>query len=138
MSHTSTQSPYTRHQHCDKEHTCNLNNIEYAVNCSNQIPVPKGTSSIFPSFAPAGLTRSFVPKKLIKNAITASTPRTQNVFVHADALSPKYSTSGSVYRLIVNVPAVARRFRKILNTDLSYGSWVINAFSAEYGTLIAV
>lgn len=65
-------------------------------------------------------------------------PNTTKVFVHAPTLFPKYSTRGSVNVLIVSVPAVARRFLKILNTDLSYGSYVISAFSAEYGTLIAV
>ena len=51
---------------------------------------------------------------------------------------PNFSTSGNVNVLIIKVPAVAKRFLKILNTDLSYGSCVINAFNAEYGTLIAV
>ena len=46
----------------------------------------------------------------------------QNVLVHARGLSPKYSTIGRVTKLISNVPAVASKFLKILNTDLSYGS----------------
>lgn len=65
-------------------------------------------------------------------------PNTMNVLVQAEGVFPKYSTRGSVNVLIVNVPAVASRFLKMLSTDLSYGSWVINAFSAEYGTLMAV
>ena len=69
-----------------------------------------------------------------RNATIASRPRIQNVFVHAAALSPKNSTKGNVTILIVKVPAVARRFLKILSTDLSYGFWVISAFKDEYGT----
>ena len=103
------------------------------------IPVTNGTfSSTFCSPASFALTRSFVPKKVQRNAAIETKPNTTKVFVHALALFPKYSTSGSVNVLIVSVPAVARRFLKILNTDLSYGSCVINAFNAEYGTLIAV
>ena len=103
------------------------------------IPVTKGTfSSTFCSPVSVALTLSFVPKKVQRKAATETNPNTTNVFVHADALFPKYSTSGSVNVFIVSVPAVASRFLKILNTDLSYGSCVINAFNAEYGTLIAV
>ena len=103
------------------------------------MPSLNGTSSTFPSSpAAAGFTLSFVPKKFRRNATIATRPNTQNVFVHADALLPNFSTNGNVNVLIVKVPAVANRFLKILNTDLSYGSCVINAFNAEYGTLIAV
>lgn len=100
------------------------------------IPVIIGTSAVFcPAFlfcaVPEGLTRSFVPKKLIRNATTANSPRIQKVFVHADALSPKYSTSGSVQRLIVSVPAVAKRFLKMLSTDRSYGLQIANDIRPE-------
>ena len=113
--------------------------IQYLFLNNALIPSLNGTSCALPSSpAVAGFTLSFVPKKLRRNATTATRPNTQNVFVHADALLPNFSTSGKVNVLIVNVPAVANRFLKILNTDLSYGSCVISAFSAEYGTLIAV
>ena len=102
-------------------------------------PSLNGTSFTFPSSpADAGFTRSFVPKKLIRKAATATRPNTQNVFVHAEASFPNFSTNGKVNVLIISVPAVASKFLKILNTDLSYGSCVISAFNAEYGTLIAV
>ena len=112
--------------------------IQYLFLNNAFIPVEKGTVPAAPSPAPAGFTRSFVPKKFIKNAATANRPNTQNVFVHAEALSPKYSINGRVHMLMINVPAVAKRFRKMLSTDRSYGSCVIKAFNAEYGTLIAV
>ena len=94
--------------------------IQYLFLKSALIPVTNGTSSVCtsPSFS-AARTRSFVPKKVHKNAATATKPNTTNVFVHAAALFPKYSTSGSVKVLMVSVPAVARRLRKILKTDLS-------------------
>ena len=78
------------------------------------MPVTKGTSSWFSvlSFSTA-LTRSLVPKNVKRNAAIATKPNTTNVLVHAEALFPKYSTSGNVNVLIVSVPAVARRFRKI-------------------------
>ena len=109
--------------------------IQYLFLNKALIPSLNGTSSTFPS---AGFTRSFVPKKLIRKAATATRPNTQKVFVHAEALFQNVSNKGNVNVLIVRVPAVACRFLKILNTDLSYGSCVISAFNAEYGTLIAV
>ena len=85
------------------------------------------------------LTRSFVPKKVQRKCCDGNEAKYNEMFLSMLlALFPKYSTSGSVKVLMVSVPAVARRFLKILNTDLSYGSCVISAFSAEYGTLIAV
>ena len=106
-------------------------NPAYARRLLNEL-----TEMDFP--ADAGFTRSFVPKKLIRKAATATRPNTQNVFVHAEASFPNFSTNGKVNVLIISVPAVASKFLKILNTDLSYGSCVISAFNAEYGTLIAV
>ena len=113
---------------------------QYLLRNRALIPSAKGTfcTGSLPSSRTAGLTRSFVPRKLIINAATDRSPNTIKVLVQAAGVFPKYSTRGRVNVLMVNVPAVARRFLKMLRTDLSYGSWVISAFSAEYGTLIAV
>ena len=112
--------------------------IQYLFLKSALSPTRNGTFFFFSSSVSFCRTRSSVPKKVNKNAMMETIPKTKNVFVHADALFPKNSTIGNVKVLMKSVPAVASKFLKILKTDRSYGSCVIKAFNAEYGTLIAV
>ena len=93
--------------------------IQYLFANRDLIPSAKETGSASPLISATECTLSLVPIKVRRKAITARIPSTAKVFVQAAALSPKNSTRGSVTILIVKVPAVARRFLKILSTDLS-------------------
>ena len=57
----------------------------------------------------------------LKNAATATSPNTQKVFVHADALFPNFSTNGSVNVTYLQSGDFCRFFKKCMGiTFLEY------------------